>query len=302
MEYIEVYKHYLETIKNYSEHTVVSYLKDLEDFDNFLKREEFARDVIHAKRERLARHYLGFLEESYSKKSIARKISSLKTFYSYMLKEGHVDVNIFENITTPKIPKRLPKVITENEIQVMFDAIDKNSTLGMRNYLILDLLFSCGLRASELVSIEIKDLYFNRKQILIHGKGSKDRYMPIHDKLIESIRSYLTNSRPKLVALSDTTSQILLLNYKGLPLTSRGLQVIIKKILKDTGETYKITPHMLRHSFATTMLNHGADLRVVQELLGHENLKTTQIYTKVSNKKMMESYNKLHPRMIKDED
>lgn len=302
MEYLEVFHNYLKVIKNYADNTVISYMKDLTDFDNFLIREELAENVLNVRRERIGRYYLSFLEESgFSKKSIARKISSLRTFYNYMIKEKHVEINIFENIETPKIPKRLPKVISDSEVSVLFNSIDQNTDLGFRNYLILDLLFSCGLRASELTSIELKDLQINRKQILIHGKGSKDRYVPIHDEIINSIKKYLTDIRPKLIALSDSDTQILLLNYKGTPLTSRGLQIIVKKILDDAKETYKITPHMLRHSFATTMLNNGADLRVVQELLGHEHLKSTQVYTEVSNKVLQEKFQKLHPRMNNNE-
>ncbi|HHW79640.1 MAG TPA: tyrosine-type recombinase/integrase [Acholeplasmataceae bacterium] len=303
MDYLMIFHDYLKVIKNYSNNTVTSYMKDLTDFDNFLINEELAENVLDVRRERLGRYYLSFLEESgYSKKSIARKISSLRTFYNYMVSQKHLEKNIFENIETPKIPKRLPKVISENEVEVLFNSIDQSTDLGFRNYLILDLLFSCGLRASELTSIELKDIQITRKQILIHGKGSKDRYVPIHDEIINSIKKYLTNIRPKLIALSDMETQILLLNYKGSPLTPRGLQLIVKKILNDANETYKITPHMLRHSFATTMLNNGADLRVVQELLGHEHLKSTQVYTEVSNQVLQKKFQALHPRMKKNED
>lgn len=302
MEYLALFHNYLSTIKNYSNNTIISYMKDLTDFDNFLKNEELAENVLDVRRERIGRYYLSYLEDrGYSKKSIARKISSLRTFYNYMIEEKHLELNIFETLETPKIPKRLPKVISENEINVLFNSIDTNSDLGFRNYLILDILFSCGLRASELTSIELKDIHINRKQILIHGKGAKDRFVPIHNKIIESIKTYLTNIRPRLLALSDSDTKVLLLNYKGLPLTPRGLQLIIKKILSDANETYKITPHMLRHSFATTMLNNGADLRVVQELLGHEHLKSTQIYTEVSNKVLKEKFNNLHPRKKENE-
>ncbi|WP_162140277.1 site-specific tyrosine recombinase/integron integrase [Haploplasma axanthum] len=302
MNYFELFDDYLITIKNYSENTRVNYHKDLEDFDNFLKNEELAENVLDARRDRLARHYLSYLEEQgFSKKSIARKISSLRTFYNYMKKEKYLDVNIFENIETPKIPKRLPKVISDNEIDYLFEAIDKNTVLGFRNYLILDMLFSCGLRASELTNMEIKDLQISRKEILIHGKGSKDRYVPIHDNLVFDLKEYLTSIRTKLISKTDKETQKVFLNYRGEELTPRGLQKIIKKILNDANETYKITPHMLRHSFATTLLNHGADLRVVQELLGHEHLKSTQVYTEVSNKVLKEKYEKLHPRMMKND-
>lgn len=300
MDYLEQFHYFLKTIKNYSPNTITSYIKDVTDFANFLTREELAASPLDVRRERIARYYLSFLgDNGFSKKSISRKISSLRTFYNYMTELGEARLNIFTNIETPKVPKRLPKVISESEIQVLFDAIDQSTDLGFRNYLILDLLFSLGLRASELTNIEIADINIARKQILIHGKGSKDRYLPIHDEIINSVRHYLTEIRPRLIALSDSDTKILLLNYKGTPLTPRGLQVIVKKMLDDAEETYRITPHMLRHSFATTMLNNGADLRVVQELLGHEHLKSTQIYTEVSNKTLQEKFNALHPR--KDE-
>lgn len=297
MDYFEFFRNYLSTIKNYSDHTIESYMIDLNDFNNFILSNELAESLKTCNRPRLARHYLTHLKEKdYSNKSIARKISSLRTFYNLLMNENLIDVNIFENLELPKASKRLPKVLTENEIKYLYDAIDQNSTLGMRNYLILDLLFSLGLRASELINIEIKDIYINRKQILIHGKGSKDRYLPLHNNLIKLIQKYLTSVRPKLISKSETNNDKFLLNYKGENLTNRGVRTILEKILKDANETYNISPHMLRHSFATTLLNNGADLRVVQELLGHEHLKSTQIYTKVSNKQLIEKYNKLHPR------
>lgn len=303
MDYFEYFSNYLKTIKNYSNNTVVNYLKDLEDFNNFIITNELANDLSGANRPRLARHYLAYLEEeNYSKKSIARKISSLRTFFNLLLKNNLIDINIFENLETPKVPKRLPKVLTENEIDYLFKGIDRNTLLGKRNYLILDLLFSLGLRASELVNLTTEDLYLNREQILIHGKGSKDRYLPLHSNLINELSEYLTNVRPRLISKSDNNNDKLLLNYKGENLTTRGLRTILEKILKDANETFNISPHMLRHSFATTLLNNGADLRVVQELLGHEHLKSTQIYTEVSNKTLIEKYNKLHPRGNNDEE
>lgn len=302
MNYFNNFKDYLVTIKNYSENTVISYLKDVEDFNNFIIGEDLAEDLLSVTRPRLGRHYLSYLDSNnFSKKSIARKISSLRTFYNYLLSEDLIDVNIFTNLETPKIPKRLPKTITNQEIELLFNEIDTDTLLGARNYLILEMLFSLGLRASELVNIEIKDLNLSRNQILIHGKGSKDRYLPIHDNLNELLREYLSKTRIRLLAKGNYETSKLFLNYRGGDLTVRGLQKIINKILKDTGETYQLTPHMLRHSFATTLLNNGADLRVVQELLGHSHLKSTQIYTEVSNKVLQEKFNKLHPRSDEDD-
>ncbi len=301
MDVRDAFKDYLTIEKNYSVHTVTSYLKDIKDFQNFIISEELADGLLDATRQRLARHFVAHLDtKGYAKKSVARKISTLRTFYDYLMINKKIDVNIFRNLEIPKIPKKLPKIIADDEIELLLKAIDRHKPLGFRNHVLLDLLFSCGLRSSEVVNITLKDIQIQRAQILIHGKGSKDRYVPLHQKISDDLKHYLTYIRPILLAKGPETSQSqVFINYKGTALTTRGLQVILKQIIKGAGETYKISPHMLRHAFATTLLNHGADLRVVQELLGHKHLKSTQIYTHVSSEILREKYRKTHPRMIK---
>ena len=301
MTYIDDFKNYLMIEKNYADNTIVSYLKDIHDFQSFIEREELASDLLDAKRERLGRHFLSYLEEhKFAKKSIARKISSLRTFYDYLIANQLIDINIFTTIETPKVPKKLPQIISDEEIEMLFKSIGRHKTLGFRNYILLDLLFSCGLRASELTEMTIKDIQLDREQILIHGKGSKDRFVPLTDKLIIDLKQYLTYTRPILLSKGSSSHELrVFINYKGTPLTVRGLQLILKQIILNSGETFKIHPHMLRHAFATTLLNHGADLRVVQELLGHEHLKSTQIYTHVSSEVLKEKYKTAHPRMAK---
>ena len=301
MTYIDDFKNYLMIEKNYADNTIVSYLKDIHDFQSFIEREELASDLLDAKRERLGRHFLSYLEEhKFAKKSIARKISSLRTFYDYLIANQLIDINIFTTLETPKVPKKLPQIISDEEIEMLFKSIDRHKPLGFRNYILLDLLFSCGLRASELTEMTIKDIQLDREQILIHGKGSKDRFVPLTDKLIIDLKQYLTYTRPILLSKGSSSHELrVFINYKGTPLTVRGLQLILKQIILNSGETFKIHPHMLRHAFATTLLNHGADLRVVQELLGHEHLKSTQIYTHVSSEVLKEKYKTAHPRMAK---
>lgn len=301
MNPVESFKTYLMVEKNYATNTVFNYLRDVKDFSDFIQREELAEDLLGVTRERLGRHYLSYLEgKQYARTSIARKISSLRVFYQYAVNQKWMDINIFQTLETPKIPKKLPKIIQDEEIDFLFKSIDKMKPLGYRNYVLLDLLFSCGLRASELVDMSIRDIQLDREQILIHGKGSKDRYVPLHVNLIDDLKHYLTYTRPILLSKGhDITTHQVFINYKGSPLTVRGLQLIIKDIIKKSGETYQLHPHMLRHAFATTLLNHGADLRLVQELLGHEHLKSTQIYTHVSSEKTKEIYQKTHPRMVK---
>lgn len=301
MDILESFTNYLLIEKNYSEHTVSNYIRDIKHFESFIMREELAGSLLDVRRERLARHYLSYLDEQkYARKTIVRHISSLRTFYDFLMKQKDIEVNIFKNLETPKVPKKLPKLIQDDEIAYLFKSIDRFKPLGFRNHLILDLLFSCGLRASELIEMTIKDIQLEREHILIHGKGHKDRYVPLHQKLIDDMKHYLTFIRPLLLAKGqDSFIDRVFINYKGSPLTVRGLQIILKKIIIDSGETYKIHPHMLRHAFATTLLNHGADLRVVQELLGHSHLKSTQIYTHVSSEILKEKYQTTHPRMVK---
>lgn len=298
MDIISDYKDYLIIEKNFSEHTAISYINDVKGFEDFLIKEGLAKDLLGARRPRLARNYISYLDnQDFKKKSIARKLSSLKNFYNYLIFKELIQENIFSDIKAPKVAKTLPHIIDDEAINYLFDSIDTTKPLGYRNLVILDLLYSCGIRASELINLEIKDIYLSSGQILIHGKGKKDRYIILHDKLIEEIRHYLSFVRVTLLSKGDDTNQQkLFINYKGGPLTVRGLRVILNQLIKDSGETYAIHPHMLRHAFATTMLNHGADLRVVQELLGHEHLKSTQIYTHVSKEQLKEKYMQTHPR------
>lgn len=298
MDIISDYKDYLIIEKNFSEHTAISYINDVKGFEDFLIKEGLAKDLLGARRPRLARNYISYLDnQDFKKKSIARKLSSLKNFYNYLIFKELIEENIFSDIKAPKVAKTLPHIIDDEAINYLFDSIDTSKPLGYRNLVILDLLYSCGIRASELINLEIKDIYLSSGQILIHGKGKKDRYIILHDKLIEEIRHYLSFVRVTLLSKGDDTNQQkLFINYKGGPLTVRGLRVILNQLIKDSGETYAIHPHMLRHAFATTMLNHGADLRVVQELLGHEHLKSTQIYTHVSKEQLKEKYMQTHPR------
>lgn len=301
MNPLRAFENYLESEKHYSVHTVKGYLKDILDFESFILKEELEEGLLSVTRERLGRYYVSYLnDQDYSKKSIARKISALRSFYEFLRKRDMIENNIFLTVSAPRIEKKLPKTIGDDEIDALFSHIDRFDPLGFRDYLLLDLLFSCGLRASEMTSMKIKDVHLAQKQILIHGKGSKDRYVPLHDHLIEDMRHYLTHIRPVLLSKGDTLGEDrVLLSYKGSALSVRGLQYVLKKRIRKAGETYRIHPHMLRHAFATTLLDHGADLRVVQELLGHEHLKSTQIYTHVSSERIKEKYQIAHPRSIK---
>ncbi len=295
---IDDFKEYLTSIKNYSDYTSIAYIKDVNEFKNFIVSEKLARDLIHVS-ERVCKNYHAILNRSGEKATtVNRKMSSLRAFYKYLLKEHYVDINYFDEISSDKIEKRLPKVLRHEEIMLMINSIDKDTILGYRNYVLIKLLYATGIRVSELCALEIKDIDYYREVLRIrNGKGSKDREVPLFEGLIGDIKKYIANERIKLLSNGkDENLRILFLNKNGGSLTPRGVRIILNSIIQKMGETFKITPHMLRHSFASSMLNNGADLRTVQELLGHENLTTTQIYTHVSEEKLKKAYLDAFPR------
>lgn len=288
---------YLKYEKHYSSNTINAYKYDIEQFRYFVISEGFGDSFI-VSRERIFGYFLNHLSSTgVTPRTMARKLSSLRSFYIFLNNEKYIDFNPTLTIKTPKQQKRLPNILTTKEINLIYDSIDVKTDLGKRNYLIFDMLFSLGLRASELCDLEVNNIDFNASQIRIKGKGNKERIGIIHDNLLEQLKEYITYVRIKLLAKSDDpNTKKLILNYRGNPLTTRGLRKILNKLFKDAGEYIRVSPHMLRHSFATSLLEGGADLRVVQELLGHEHLKTTQIYTHLSSEKIKKEYEAHHPR------
>lgn len=295
VEIILKFKEYLETERSYSKYTVLNYLNDIEEYRNFLKTNELGKmDKIKAN---ITRYYLSFLNKKYKPRSVARKMSSLRSLYKYMFQEGVIDANVFSEVSSPKLDKTLPKLVYYQELDNLFDSIDVKDAIGKRDYALLELLYGTGIRVSEFCSIRIQDIDFYNNSIIVMGKGAKERYLPIHENIKSALLDYLEFSRNDLLKkVKDDPTDILFLNYKGGPLTPRGVRVILNNINERAANNLKISPHMLRHSFATHLLDNGADLRSVQELLGHVNLSTTQIYTHVSKERLKEEYNKFHPR------
>lgn len=299
-EAINKYKTYLDAERNYSEYTVLNYINDINEFKTFLSENEFGY-LTSLTKQNIARYYISYLsEKNYKKKSIARKISSLRTFYRYLERQGIINDNIFENVETPKLDKPLPKVLYFNEIEEIYASIDTSTALGMRDFAILEILYGSGLRVSELCNLTEKDLDYRNKTIKVFGKGHKERYVPLNEKAISSIKRYLLVSRPELRINSKYEEPVqLFLNNHGGPLTTRGVRVILNNIIDRSSENLHISPHTLRHTFATHLLDGGADLRSVQEMLGHSNLSTTQIYTHVSKEQLKRVYLESHPRITK---
>ena len=300
-EYLESFLSYLRNERRYSDNTVIAYKNDIEHFISFLDSEDFGDiDEISNK---IAEFYLGNLRDDYTPKSIQRKVSSLKTMYNYFVNNKKMDFNPFNAIVLPKIEKRLPKFIYENEIKEFFTSIDTTTERGKRDKLIFLLLYGSGLRVSELTDLKLKDLNIDDRVIGVHGKGSKDRLVPINKETQELFKVYLLSARPVLLSKSDNLdNDNVFLNFKGTSLTSRGVRDILERLIRETSSTLRVSPHTFRHSFATHLLNNGMDVRMVQELLGHSNLSTTQIYTKISKESLVKEYEKAFPKGDKKDD
>lgn len=301
-EYISLFKEYLTAEKGYSINTIIAYVNDVIEFKQYsIDSKRFPR-LTAIRRKSLCVDYKAYLNQSGdAPTTVNRKISSLRMFYDYLKKDGAVTENFFESVEMNKKPKKLPKTFSHGQIKEMFASIDTDTALGYRNYVLLEVLYGCGLRVSELCQLSVKDIDYSNNLIrVVAGKGSKDREVLMYDELKDHLRHYINNERITLIQKGDDAfNRTLFLNKNGTPLTPRGVRVILDAILNKMGETKHITPHMLRHSFATELLNNGADLRSVQELLGHENLSTTQIYTHVSTEQMKAEYDKAFPKQKK---
>ena len=285
--YINKYLTYLEIEKNASGHTISNYHLDLKQFRAFLSD----KDV--RKIDRLdIRKYLGFLKgRNLKKRTLARKLSTLRSFFKFLLRDGYIKSNPVAGVTSPKLEKRLPIFLDVNKVTKLVESPDKISLLGLRDRAILETLYSTGMRVSELVGLNIGRVDFIGGMVKVYGKGKKERLIPIGDRALRAIRDYL-GKEPS----DKKENQAIFLNKSRSRLTDRGVQNLINKYVLRTSLKEKISPHTLRHSFATHLLDRGADLRSIQELLGHASLSTTQIYTHVTTEHLKSVYNKAHPR------
>ena len=291
-KHIKEFIKYLHNEKRYPETTITSYQKDLDNYYGFIILKKINYKKI-TKEE--IRSYLKYLDQlKYSKTTISRILSTLRHFYQYLMIHKVVEVNVFKLIKNPKKDKQLPNFLQSDELEKIFDSINLDTPLGIRNRLIVELLYASGLRVSELTNLDIEDINLNNKEIRVLGKGSKERIVFFGEYAKKYLELYLTNSRPELE--NDTKAKKLLLNNNGNPITTRGIQLIIDNIVRDASLKHNISPHVLRHTFATDLLNNGADLKSVQELLGHSSLSTTQIYTHITNERLRSVYLKTFPR------
>lgn len=286
--YINEFTEYLIIDKKYSENTIKAYNNDLKKFKNFIKNK-----TINNIDENSIKDYLKYLnKENNDTKTISHNISTLRSFYKFLLIEKKVNKNPMEYIELPKTKKSLPKTLSIEEIDKLLD-INLTDSFSYRNKAMLELMYSSGLRVSELINVKIHDIDVSNCIIRIMGKGSKERIVPLGDYAIRYIELYLKEYREKLI--KKELNDYLFLNNHGNKMTRQGFFKILKQIAKEKNIKTEFSPHTLRHSFATHLLNGGADLRSIQEMLGHSDISTTQIYTHVSKEKLKENYNNFHP-------
>lgn len=291
---LEQYHLYLKTGRNYSPHTIKAYLSDLEEFLQFFNSADQNFSILNLENWQI-RNYLGHLRlKGLSKNSVARKLASIRSFYRYLLKQEIIDDNPLANTSTPKKGKQLPRFLHYPDLETLLDTIDVNTDLGIRDKAILETLYGSGLRISELVSLNTNDINLDLGSVLVTGKGGRERLAPLGKISVEWLEKYLKIGRINLLGKKETNA--LFLNCNGGRLSARGIRKIIDKYVSKAALDLKISPHWLRHSFATHMLEGGADLRTVQELLGHKSLSSTQVYTHVTGSRLKEVYQNAHPR------
>ena len=295
-EYIDKYINYIHTIRNYSDYTETNYQLDLDNYEDYIKLHRLNFKNINYQTIIKYNKYLKE-EKKLSSSSLSRHLSTLRSFYNYLLSEGIVDSNPFKLISTPKKPIKLPNYMKYNEFEEMINSCEDNP-LGIRNRCLLEVLFATGARIGELINIKLRDIDLSNKEIKVLGKGNKERIVFLNDHAVDSINDYINNSRS--ILLNGKQSDRLFINHIGGELTTRGVRTILDNIIKKSSLNIKVTPHMFRHTFATMLLNEGCDLKSVQELLGHVNMSTTQIYTHVTGDYIKDMYLHTHPRSKKD--
>jgi len=291
---------YIQTEKGYSGHTIRNYESDLRQFSKFvatkrdLKKSDPGIDLVDYM---LIRSYLGELFDKCRRTTIARKLSALKSFFRYLEFRGLAPLNPAAEITTPKRERHIPTYLPVDDMFALLEQPDREKDSGIRDLAILELLYSSGLRVSELVTLDIERLDLNSRLVRVSGKGGKERLLPVGRKAIAAIKGYLeyTEKRRKKAGYSHIHGP-LFLNYRGMRLSARSVNRLVKRYSRECGIMMEISPHSIRHTFATHLLDGGADLRSIQELLGHASLSTTQKYTHVSIDKLVEVYDKSHPR------
>ncbi len=291
------FEKYLNIERNYSNYTIKNYLIDITEFITYCNN--FNKNYLNIKYTDIKSYLTHLYEKKYKSTTISRKISALRTFYAFLYDKNIVDKNVFEYITLPKKEKRLPKYLSNDDIDEIFKIIDISTPLGIRNRLILELLYGSGLRVSELCNIKLSDIDFSNKSIRIIGKGKKERIVYYGEPCKRIIDLYLNGTRDEILGKNKNEYLIIGNKKSNKSLSVRSVELILNNIIESTSLNKKASPHTLRHTFATHLLNDGCDILIVKELLGHSSLDTTGIYTHISNEMLRKVYLNNHPRAKK---
>lgn len=293
---IEEYLSFIQVEKGLAENSVSAYQTDLQHFKAFLKRNELS--FLQVQRKEIALYLEELERKAYASRTRARKTATLRSFYEYMFEEKYIEENPCAYLNSPKLPKNLPKILSEQEVLTLINAPTLDNPAGYRDRAMLEVLYGSGLRVSELVGLNVGDID-QIGFVRCLGKGDKERIIPLGEHALKATEKYLDYARPRLVKKQRELA--LFLNSRGTRLTRQGFWKILKKWAVSAGIEQEVSPHVLRHSFATHLLRHGADLRSVQEMLGHADLSTTQIYTHLDKRQLRNTYGRSHPRASKEE-
>ena len=294
-QYLEDFKTYLSVEKNFSDHTLSAYSSDIVSYILWLDNASCTEVDFNKLRE-----YLHFIQRfDYKKTTIARKVAAIRTFYKFLFRERYIDINPAISLSAPKRPKSLPKFLTPDEVEKILNNVKIETPAGFRNRVILELLWATGMRVSELSNLNFGDLNLEENEIRVFGKGAKERIVLVSDRAKDYLNQYINTAR-KLIAPEYNTGEInddtpLFINNTGYRLQNKTIRKVINETVEKIELPKKVTPHVFRHSFATKLIENGADLRVVQELLGHAGISNTQIYTHISMKHMKDVYENAHP-------
>jgi integrase/recombinase XerD len=287
--------HFLVVEKGLSKNTIVSYKRDLNSYITYLKNVEQLGDFNGVQRPQIV-HFLGHLKDTgKSSKTLARHIASIRAFHHFLLREKAVDHDPTVHIESPQHERSLPKVLSMEEVETLLDSPKLTDQYGYRDKAMLEMMYATGIRVSELIGLKLSDVHLTMGFVRCMGKGSKERIIPIGKTASNAIEQYLEKGRPKLVS-KKYKDDSLFLNHHGKGLSRQGFWKILKRLATEAGIEKELTPHTMRHSFATHLLENGADLRAVQEMLGHADISTTQIYTHVTKTRLKDVYTKFHPR------
>jgi integrase/recombinase XerD len=292
--FLKLYLSHLTFEQNLSPNSIDAYNRDISRFIDYLKSNNI-QSPKDAKATHIHRLLQALTEIGLSENSLARNLSSLRGFYKFLIGENIMDLDPTVHVDRPKIPRYLPSVLTFEEIEKIFNGQNINEPLGIRNRAMFEITYASGLRVSELITFQINQVYFSENILRVFGKGRKERFVPVSDPALNWLKQYLDNARPVLLKKTSGDNTIFL-NRVGKPMSRMGFWKILDKAVQEAGIQKKVHPHTLRHSFATHLIENGADLRAVQEMLGHADISTTQIYTHLDRSHIEQQYKKYHPR------